>query len=239
MIDVQVIPILKDNYTYLIKASNGDVGIVDPGDAQPIIEELEKQDLNLTHILNTHHHWDHTDGNEDLLDKFEAKLTGPLKETSQIPGLDIKLSEGDDFYFGGEKVEILETPGHTNGHICFYFPQSKLIFTGDALFLMSTGRLFEGDENDLFLSMQKLSKLPEETKVYCGHEYTTSNAKFCLTIEPNNEDLKKRYEDVKNLRRKKKPTVPGTIGLEKKTNAFMRAKNPQECRRIRNLKDKT
>lgn len=237
MIDLTIIPILKDNYAYLLRADNGDVAIVDPGEAAPIIEEIERQDLKLTHILNTHHHWDHTDGNEELIEKYDAKLIGPLKESIRIPGLDIELSEGDDFEFGGEKIEIIDTPGHTMGHICFYFPDSGIVFTGDTLFLMSTGRLFEGTADHIWGSLEKLAALPDETKVYCGHEYTVSNAKFCLTIEPDNEDLQKRYEAMKELRRKKQPTMPGTIGEEKKTNAFMRAGSAEGYAKIRTLKD--
>lgn len=238
MTEVKIIPILEDNYAYLLCAQNGQTAIIDPGEAQPISEALKAQKLTLDYIINTHHHWDHTDGNQELIDDFGAQLVGPAKESSKISGLDITLSEGDDFAFGGEEVQIIETPGHTLGHICLYFPDSKMVFTGDTLFLMGCGRLFEGTAQQMWQSFEKLVALPDDTKVYCGHEYTEGLGKFCQTIEPENEALKTRMDNVATLRANKKPTVPGTIGLEKETNAFLRAGSAERFAELRSMKDR-
>lgn len=240
-IDVQIIPILGDmmNYTYLLRGDNGETAIVDPGDAPPVIAELERQNLKLDFVINTHHHWDHTDGNAELLEKYNAKLVGPAAEESLIGALDIALQDGDRFPFGGEAFETLSTPGHTAGHICLYAPKSNIVFTGDTLFLMGTGRLFEGTAETMWRSLQKLAALPPETKIYCGHEYTQALGQFCLKIEPDNEDLKNRMEHVKELRRAKKPTIPGTIGEEIKTNAFLRAGSAENFAKIRTLKNQS
>ncbi len=237
MIDVQIIPILKDNYAYLLIGERGKTAIIDPGEAAPIIAELERQNLSLDYILNTHHHGDHIAGNGALIEKFDAKLVGPSKESIRISGMDITLSEGDHFSFDGEDVQILETPGHTSGHICFYFPASEMVFTGDALFLMSVGRLFEGTPEELWTTLRKLTALPDATKVYCGHEYTLSNAEFCLSVEPNNQALQARMDEVQTIRDEGRTTMPGTIAQEKQTNVFIRAESVERLAEIRKLKD--
>ena len=237
MINVTIIPVLKDNYTYLLRSDNGQTAIVDPGEAGPVIEELERQGLTLDYVLNTHHHWDHTDGNAELIKHTGAKLVGPASETQRIEAMDILLDESSRFEFGGETVTILETPGHTSGHICFYFPESKLVFTGDTLFLMSCGRLFEGTAEEMWSSLTKVMSLPEDTLIYCGHEYTVSNAEFCLHVEPDNQDLIHRYEYVKDLRADGKPTMPATVEIEKKTNVMVRAGSAERFKEIRDLKD--
>ena len=239
MIDVTIIPTLKDNYTYLLKSADGRTAIIDPGEAGPVIEELERQKLSLDYILNTHHHADHIAGNGALIEKFDAKLVGPSKESIRIPSMDITLSEDDVFTLGGEDVQILETPGHTTGHICFYFPRSKMVFTGDALFLMSTGRLFEGTPEDLWITLQKLMALPDDTKIYCGHEYTLSNGEFCLGIEPDNQELQSRMKEVRKAREQNQSTMPSTVALEKKTNVFVRADSIERLAEIRRLKDES
>ena len=239
MIDVTIIPVLKDNYAYLIKSADGKTAIIDPGEAAPVITELETQNLSLDYILNTHHHGDHIAGNAALIERYSAKLVGPEKEETRITGMDIMLNEGDEFSLGEENIKIIETPGHTTGHICFYFPQSQTVFTGDTLFLMSTGRLFEGSADTMWHSLEKLMVLPNNTKIYCGHEYTLSNGMFCLKIEPNNQDLQKRMEDVHSLRAQNKTTMPSTVGLEKKTNVFIRAGSAEKFAEIRTLKDES
>lgn len=239
MIDVEIIPILGDhmNYAYLLKGSNGETAIVDPGEAGPIIEELDKQGLKLDYVLNTHHHWDHTDGNADLIEKYGSKLVGPDVEYDRIKDIDIKLKEGDIFTFGDEDIQTLETPGHTSDHICFYLPDSKIVFTGDTLFIMSCGWLYEGTPQQMWSSLQKITALPDDTQVYCGHEYTLDNAEFCRTIEPQNQDIRDRYEEIKTLREQGKPTVPSTVALEKKTNTFLRAGSSGAFAHIRELKN--
>ncbi len=237
MINITIIPILNDNYTYLLQADNGDIGIVDPGDAAPIIKHLKENDLKLTHILNTHHHYDHVDGNIALKDKYRAKVIAPKKDKERIPGFDIGVSEGSIFSFGLEDVKILEVPGHTLGGICFYFPKTRALFTGDTLFSMGCGRLFEGTPDQMWDSMQKIMTLPDDTKLYCGHEYTQDNGVFSLTIEPENDDIIERLNEVCILRLKEEPTIPSSLGLEKKTNPFLRAGSAQRLAEIRALKD--
>ena len=239
MIDISIIPILKDNYAYLLTSKSGETAIVDPGEAAPVIAALESRGLSLNYILNTHHHGDHIAGNTALQEKYGAKIAGPAKEQARIENMDILLDKSSYFSFGGEKVQILETPGHTSGHICFYFPESKAVFTGDTLFLMGCGRLFEGTAEQMWNSLQKIMVLPDDTRVYCGHEYTLGGAKFCLKIEPENKDLQSRLQQVKDLRDKNQPTIPGTIGLEKKTNAFVRAGSAEKFAEIRKQKDQS
>ncbi|PCI56380.1 MAG: hydroxyacylglutathione hydrolase [Alphaproteobacteria bacterium] len=235
--DIQIIPILKDNYTYLLQSSCGTVAVLDPGEAGPVIEVLNAQGLNLDFILNTHHHWDHTDGNAALKRKYSAKIVAPEKEGALIKNIDIAVKEGDIFTLGTERAQIIETPGHTRGGICFYFKDSAAIFTGDTLFSLGCGRLFEGTAQDMFNGFQKIMALPDETMIYCGHEYTRGNAGFCLAHDRSNEDLKKRIEQIKALRANNQPTIPTSLAMEKKTNIFIRAKSAEEFAALRLKKD--
>ncbi len=237
MININIIPVLEDNYTYLLRGENGQTAIIDPGLAAPVITELERQSLNLDMIINTHYHWDHTDGNLELKEKYNCPVYGP--NSPKTPGLTHPLHEGDEFTFGGEPIQIIETPGHTLDHICFYFQASKAVFTGDTLFCMSTGRLFEGTPTQMWSSLEKLMALPDDTAVYCGHEYTLSNGKFCLTQEPDNKDLITRMNNARTLRAANAPTIPSTIGLEKKTNTFIRAGSAEKYKEIRALRDQS
>ncbi len=237
MINVTIIPILEDNYAYLLEFKSGETVIVDPGEAGPIIDVLREKNLSLDFILNTHHHSDHIAGNHDLKNAYNAKIAGPAKDSYRIADINIELQEGSTFQFGEEETQILETPGHTTGGICIYFPASKIIFTGDTVFSMSCGRLFEGTPEQMWESFQKIMALPDNTKLYCGHEYTQANGQFCLTIEPDNPDLKARMEEVDALRIEGKPTLPSTIGLEKQTNAFLRAGSAERFAEIRVMKD--
>ncbi len=237
MISITLLPILQDNYTYIVKADNGQIAVVDPGEAKPIIEYLQTRNLKLDFILNTHHHGDHIAGNGQLIDRYNAKLIGPAAEQHRIDGMNIALKEGESFAFGEEKLYVIETPGHTSGHICFYAPNSKALFAGDTLFSMGTGRLFEGSAEQMWHSLEKIIALPDDVRLYCGHEYTLSNAEFCLTIEPGNDALKTRYAEVKALRAENKPTLPSTLGLEKQTNVMLRAGSAERYAEIRTLKD--
>jgi hydroxyacylglutathione hydrolase len=216
---IEIVPCLSDNYAYLVK-SGDHCAIVDPSEAAPVRAALAKTGWKLTHILNTHHHLDHCGGNLDLKQETGALVVGPGKDAARIPGLDIGVDESTGWAFDGRKVRVLEVPAHTRGAITFVIDGHA--FTGDTLFLMGCGRLFEGDPQMMWTSLSKLMTLPDDTKVYCGHEYTQGNGRFALTLEPGNADLKARMDGVTAARGAGKPTVPSTMGLEKKTNPFLR-----------------
>ncbi len=223
---VTLVPCLKDNYAYLLADREaGLCAVVDPSEPEPVKAALAKAGLKLTHILNTHHHWDHTGGNQALKEEFGAKVIGPAKDQDRIPGIDEGVSEDAPWAFGQHTARILEVPAHTKGAITFVF--GDIAFTGDTLFAMGCGRLFEGDPPTMWSSLSKLMKLPDATKIYCGHEYTLSNGRFALTLEPNNADLQARMRDVEAARGRNEPTVPSTMALEKKTNPFLRPNSPE------------
>jgi len=235
--NIELIPLLQDNYAYLLSADDGTCAIVDPSVGKDTISFLNKRDIKPEYVLNTHHHWDHTGGNAELKKAFGAKIAGPIADAHRIEDLDIGLKENDVFKLGTSEARIIETPGHTSGHICFHFEKDQALFCGDTLFLMGCGRLFEGTAEQMWHSLSKILDLPDETKIYCGHEYTLANAEFCLTIEPENKDLIARIEEVKSLRNQNKPTIPATLELEKRTNAFLRAGSAYRFGEIRALKD--
>ncbi len=238
MISVTLIPILDDNYAYLLEGENGDVAIVDPGEAAPIIEYLESKNLKPDMIFATHHHGDHIGGIAELQEWHRCKIAGPSREVVRIPNMDIMLDEFSVHHFGGEEITVLETPGHTTGHICLYFPDNKLLFAGDTLFVMGCGRLFEGTAEQMWESFEKIMALPDDTKIYCGHEYTLANAEFGKQVETQNEKLKARYKEMKTLREQGKPTVPTTLAEEKETNVFLRAGNAGKFAELRLFKDR-
>ncbi len=216
---IETIACLKDNYAYLVRGG-GLCAVVDPSEAEPVEAALRARGTRLTHILNTHHHWDHTGGNAALKQAFGAVVVGPAKERERISGLDTGVEESQGWRFGEQEVRILEVPAHTSGAIAFVF--ANAVFTGDTLFAMGCGRLFEGTPAMMHASLAKLAALPDDTEVYCGHEYTLSNGRFALTLEPGNRELQARMKEVEALRAKGEPTIPSTIGLEKRTNPFLR-----------------
>ncbi len=223
---VTLVPCLKDNYAYLLADREaGLCAVVDPSEPEPVKAALAKAGLKLTHILNTHHHWDHTGGNQALKAELGAKVIGPGKDRDRIPGIDEGVSEDAPWAFGPHTARILEVPAHTKGAITFVF--GDIAFTGDTLFAMGCGRLFEGDPPTMWASLSKLMQLPDATKIYCGHEYTLSNGRFALTLEPGNTDLQARMREVEAARGRNEPTVPSTMGLEKKTNPFLRPSAPE------------
>lgn len=238
MITVTLIPVLDDNYAYVLEADNGDVAVVDPGAAGPVIEYLERKNLTPDLIFITHHHGDHIGGIPALQEWHRCKIAGPSSEMGRIENMDILLDEFSAQTFGGESYDVLETPGHTKGHICIHFPESKLLFAGDTLFAMGCGRLFEGTAEQMWESFEKILALQDDTQIYCGHEYTLSNAEFCLKVEPENAELQARYENVKALRSKGKPTIPSTLKQEKETNVFLRAGNADTFGEYRLIKDR-
>jgi hydroxyacylglutathione hydrolase len=218
---IEPVACLKDNYAYLVHdAEAGLTAIVDPSEPEPVKQALARRGWNLTHILNTHHHFDHTGGNLPLKEEFGAQVVGPEKDRERIPGIDVGVVEGAPWTFGARRVTVLEIPAHTRAHIAFVFDDA--VFTGDTLFAMGCGRLFEGTPAMMWASLTKLMALPDATRVYCGHEYTQSNGRFALTLEPGNTALVARMREVDSLRARNAPTIPSTIGLERKTNPFAR-----------------
>jgi hydroxyacylglutathione hydrolase len=218
-VEIEIVPCLSDNYAYLVKS--GDCcAVVDPSEATPIRAALARRGWTLTHILNTHHHLDHCGGNLDLKQETGAKVVGPAKDAARIPGIDVGVDEASGWEFDGRKVQVLEVPAHTRGAITFVLDGNA--FTGDTLFVMGCGRLFEGDPAMMWASLGKLMTLPDDTKIWCGHEYTQSNGRFALTLEPDNADLTARMDGVNRMRAAGTATVPSTMGIEKKTNPFLR-----------------
>jgi len=223
-LEIEIVPCLSDNYAYLVK-SGGQCAVVDPSEPEPVRAALAKKGWTLTHILNTHHHLDHCGVNLELKAETGATIVGPGKDRARIPGLEVGVDEGSGWEFDGRKVQVLEVPAHTRGAITFVIDGHA--FTGDTLFLMGCGRLFEGDPKMMWTSLSKLMTLPDQTKIYCGHEYTQSNGRFALTLEPGNQALKARMGEVNALRAAGKPTVPASMGLEKQTNPFLRPDQPE------------
>ncbi len=233
-------PYLEDNYGVLIHdQASGETACVDAGEPEAVLAALKSTGWTLTQLWITHHHWDHTDGLLAVKKATGAHVFGPKykgveklgaegSETREIEidGLDTRLAEGDTFSFAGHDVQILHTPGHTMDMINFYIPTENTVFTGDTLFVMGCGRLFEGSPELMWNGMQKLMKLPSETVVYCAHEYTSGNASFALTVDPQNAALKSRVADVAALRAENKPTVPTTLAQELATNPFLRPADP-------------
>ena len=223
MIDISIINCLSDNYSYLIKDKKTNlVGVVDPSNFDEVDQKITKTYKKLDFILNTHHHSDHVGGNIDLKKKYNSKIICSSYEIGKIPGADIQKSDGEKFAFGEINFEVLHVPGHTLGHIAFYSKKANVIFTGDTLFSLGCGRIFEGTVEQMFNSLERIKKLKKNTMIYCGHEYTSSNGKFCLSIDKDNINLKKRIKDVKNKNEKKIPTLPVTLGNELETNIFLR-----------------
>ena len=217
------IPCLNDNYAYIVKDNiTKTVGVVDPSEAKPIINYLKKEKLELNYILNTHHHFDHIGGNIELQKLYKSKIIGFKDDKHRIPGINITLNDGEKFKFGKSQIKVIHIPGHTSGHICFFFEKEKIAFTGDTLFSLGCGRIFEGDHEQMLSSLNKIKKLPIETKIYCGHEYTLKNAKFCMKYDEKNLDLINQFKKIKELRSKNLPTVPSTLEQELKSNIFLR-----------------
>lgn len=224
---VHQIPCLSDNYGYLLHSQKtGETATIDTPEVEPILKALDEKGWRLTHILNTHHHFDHAGGNQELKTRTGCTVIGPRDEASKIPGIDRAVGDGDTVEFGDVKAKVIGVPGHTLGHIAYYFDDAGIAFVGDSLFALGCGRIFEGTPPQMWESLSKLAALPDATTVYCAHEYTQANAKFALSVEPGNEALASRARQIDELRREGKPTVPTTIGLEKATNPFLRPQSP-------------
>lgn len=201
--------------------------MVDPAEHEPVAKALA---LNgwppLTHILNTHHHGDHVGANLSLKEAFDLEIIGPLSDKDRIPGIDTAVSDGDVISLGGVDIRVFDCPGHTRGHIAFYSESAQSLFCGDTLFALGCGRMFEGTAQQMWSSLQKFLPLPDDTKVYCAHEYTQSNARFAVTVDPNNEALKQRKAEIDSMRSQGIPTIPSLLGVEKATNPFLRPNCP-------------
>ena len=225
MLNIDIIPCLQDNYSFVVHdTETGTVAVIDPSEFKPIDNFIEKKFKKIDYILNTHHHFDHTGGNLDLKKKYNSKVIGYKKDEKRIPGIDIKLSDNENFKLGNVNFKIFFIPGHTNGHICFYSKNEKVIFTGDTLFSLGCGRVFEGTHLEMLKSLNLIKKLPADTKIYCGHEYTQKNLDFCIKYEGNNKLEEKKNWIVSRLRQKQ-PTIPITIKEELITNIFLRCGN--------------
>ncbi len=227
MLDIRQFPCLSDNYGYLIRdRQTGAVATIDTPDPDAINAALAAEGWRLTHILNTHHHWDHAGGNLALKEQWGCEVIGPKGEAARIPGIDRAVGEGDIVTLGASAAAVIDTPGHTAGHIVYYFAEDGAAFVGDTIFAMGCGRLFEGAPEEMWASLRKIAALPPATKLYCAHEYTQANARFARTVEPDNEALKARAAAVDALRAAGTPTVPTTLAEELATNPFLRAEAP-------------
>ncbi|WP_181701344.1 hydroxyacylglutathione hydrolase [Chthonobacter albigriseus] len=225
--EIELVPCRSDNYAVLLHDPESHATVlVDAPDSAAIADVLNRRGWRLTDILITHHHHDHVAGLADLKAVSGARAIGPAAEADRIPGLDVTVSGGDSLQVGPYRVEVIATPGHTLGHVAYHLPDQALVFSGDTLFALGCGRLFEGTPEAMWQSLSTLAGLADETAVYCGHEYTLSNARFALTIEPGNAALIKRAEAIAAAREAGRPTIPTTIGLERATNPFLRAGQP-------------
>ena len=226
-LEFETVPCLSDNYAYLVHdPDTGATAVVDVPEAQPILDALDRRGWTLTDVLLTHHHWDHVDGLAALLEQAPALVTGAAADAHRLPPLDIEVREGDVVKIGNEAGTVIDVSGHTVGHVAFHFPASKLAFTADSLMALGCGRVFEGTMPQMWESLSKLAALPEDTVICSGHEYTMANAKFALSIDPDNPRLISRSKAVEQARSKGEPTVPSVLREELETNPFLRAGDP-------------
>ena len=235
---VEIIKCLEDNYSYLIiDESNKSACVIDPSEAQPIINFIEERKISLKYILNTHHHYDHIGGNLTLKKKYNSNVIGYIGDKNRIPGIDILLDNNDVWKTDNFEAKIFHIPGHTSGHIAFHFFKEKMIFTGDTLFSLGCGKIFEGTHEQMFNSLNKIKKLPSNTKIYCGHEYTLNNSNFCLVNDTNNSKLKKKIIKIKEKIKNNMPTIPTILSDELECNIFLKAKDLESFSKLRDLKD--
>lgn len=237
MLEIVPIPVLRDNYVWLMHdPASSETVAVDPSVAEPVLEEAARRGWAISQVWNTHWHPDHTGGNDAIRAATGCTITGPA-EAEKVSKLDRIVAGGDRARIGGYEAELIDIPAHTAGHVAFHLPGAGVAFTGDTLFAMGCGRLFEGDARQMYEAMQRLAALPPETRVYCGHEYTVANGRFALTVEPDNAALVARMAEVEALRERGEPTLPTTIALERATNPFMRAATVEELAERRVAKD--
>ena len=235
---VEIIPCLQDNYSYLIiDETNNNACVIDPSEAKPVIDLVKRKKINLKYILNTHHHYDHIGGNEELKKKYNSIVVGYKDDAERIPGINVLVENNQVWKNDNFEAKIIHIPGHTTGHISFHFFNEKLIFTGDTLFSLGCGKIFEGTYQEMFESLNKIKSLPADTKIYCGHEYTLQNSKFCIKHDPENTNLQNKILEIAKKHEKAQPTIPSTLKDEIECNIFLRAKNVESFSKLRDLKD--
>ena len=235
---IEIIKCLQDNYSYLvIDETNNSACVIDPSESKPLIKFIEKKGINLKFILNTHHHYDHVGGNKELKKKYNSKVVGFYNDKHRIPEIDISLKDREIWKHNNFEFKIFHVPGHTSGHICFHFYKQKILFTGDTLFSLGCGRIFEGTYKEMFQSINLIKSFPLETKIYCGHEYTLKNSEFCSAYDSENINLKNKILSVKEKLKKKLPSIPTTVKEELDCNIFLRTKNLEGFSKLRDLKD--
>ena len=235
---IEIINCLRDNYSYLIiDETNQNACVIDPSESKPIINFVENNNIKLKYILNTHHHYDHIGGNLDLKNKYGSKIIAFKGDKDRIPEIDIFVEDNQTWKKDNFEANVYHIPGHTSGHIAFHFFKEKKIFTGDTLFSLGCGRIFEGTYEQMFNSLNKIKKLPKETKIYCGHEYTLQNSIFCLSQDSKNLKLQDKIVEIKRKLKKGLPTIPTILGEEIECNIFLKAKNIKSFSKLRDLKD--
>jgi hydroxyacylglutathione hydrolase len=234
--EIVAVPAFTDNYIWLVHDEASDeTAVVDPGDAAPALAEAERRGWRITQVWNTHHHWDHSGGNIAMKEATGCSVSGPAAEN--IPARDVSLSEGSELRIGDHAGRVIEIPGHTLGHVALILDADRIAFVGDTLFAMGCGRLFEGTAEQMHDSLQRLAALPEDTALYCGHEYTLANARFAIHAEPDNAAVAARLDEVRALREAGEITLPTSVAQERETNPFVRASNWQQFARLRSEKD--
>ena len=237
-LEIVAVPAFADNYLWLVHdPDSGETAVVDPGDPGPVLAEAERRRWRISKILNTHWHPDHTGGNLAIKEATGAVIIGPGGEDGRVPGLDVSLNEGDRLSIGRRQAEVWEVPGHTLGHIAYIFREDGVAFVGDTMFAMGCGRLFEGTPEQMYRSLTRLAQLPDDTRLYCAHEYTLANANFAAHVFPENKAIADRHRLVERERSNARSTVPTTVGEERATNPFLMARNAHEFAELRRLKD--
>jgi len=235
---IEIIKCLQDNYSYLIVDEISQLAcVVDPSEAKPIINFLKDKKINLKYILNTHHHYDHVGGNLELKQKYNCEVIGFKGDKDRIPEIDILVEDKQIWKKDNFEAKIYHIPGHTTGHIAFHFFKEKKIFTGDTLFSLGCGRIFEGTYEQMFRSLKRIKKLPKDTKIYCGHEYTLQNSNFCIAEDPNNLRLKEKIIEINQKIKKNLPTIPSILNDELECNIFLKANDLESFSKLRDLKD--
>ena len=235
---IEIIKCLKDNYSYLVIDETTKIAcVIDPSEAKPIIDVVEQKKINLKYILNTHHHYDHVGGNLELKEKYNCEIIGYRGDKDRIPEIDVLLDDNQVWKKNKFEAKIYHIPGHTTGHIAFHFFNEKKIFTGDTLFSLGCGRIFEGTYEQMFNSLKKIKKLPVDTKIYCGHEYTLQNSNFCVANDSENSKLKDKIIEIKKKLKKNLPTIPSILADELDCNIFLKAKDVKSFSKLRDLKD--